>query len=113
MPRQPLVEVFGFLVGDKSSEADRYRQDRLCPYHNVVPSCTKDKAENPLGVCSIYYGEIPTIICPIRFRQGWIIASNAARFFFPEGANWTSLSEVRLKDRDGKSAGNIDLVLVV
>ena len=112
MPRQPLVEVFGFPVGDNSSEADRYRKDRLCPYNNIVPSCTKDKAENPLGVCSIYHGDTPTIICPVRFRQGWIIASNAARFFFEEDQRWTSLSEVRLKDRDGRSAGNIDLVLV-
>ena len=112
MPRQPLVEVFGFPVADKSSEADRHREDRLCPYHNIVPSCTKDKVENPLGVCSIYHRETPTIICPVRFRQGWIIASNAARFFFSDGQKWTSLSEVRLKDRDGRSAGNIDLVLV-
>ena len=112
MPRQPLVEVFGFPVSDKSREADRYRKDRLCPYNNIVPSCTKDKADNPLGVCSIYYGDTPTVICPVRFRQGWNIASNAARFFFPKDQKWTSLSEVRLKDRDGKSAGNIDLVLV-
>jgi hypothetical protein len=52
------------------------------------------------------------ITCPIRFRQGWIIADDAAAFFFPPGASWTSLTEVRLKDKLGGSAGNIDVVLV-
>jgi hypothetical protein len=112
MPKHPLVEVFGFPVEDMSDEAKRHRADRLCPYNNIVPSCTKDKVENPLGVCSIYEKTTPTIICPVRFRQAWHIASDAARFFFPSGPQWTSLSEVRLKDANGKSAGNIDLVLV-
>jgi Restriction endonuclease NotI len=31
--------------------------------------------------------------------------------FFPPGTNWTTLTEVRIKDADGGSAGNIDLVL--
>jgi len=112
MPKQPLVEVFGFPVEDMSKEAKRHRADRLCPYNNIVPSCTKDKVENPLGVCSIYEKMTPTIICPVRFRQAWHIASDAARFFFRSGQQWTSLSEVRLKDANGRSAGNIDLVLV-
>ncbi len=112
MPNQPLVEVFGFPIEDMSKEAQRYRKDRLCPYNNIVPSCTKDKIENPLGVCSIYEKTTPTIICPVRFREAWHIASDAARFFFPGSPRWTSLSEVRLKDKNGKSAGNIDLVLV-
>src|SRR3989344_121445 len=33
-------------------------------------------------------------------------------FFFPDGAKWSSLTEVRLNDANGKSAGNIDVVLV-
>lgn len=37
---------------------------------------------------------------------------DAASFFFPRGAVWTSLTEVRLNDKNGKSAGNIDVVLV-
>lgn len=51
------------------------------------------------------------ITCPIRFRQNWLIADDAADFFFDEGAKWTTLTEVRLKDADGGSAGNIDVVL--
>ncbi len=108
----PLAEVFGFPTDNLSDEADRYRLKKLCPYNNKVPNCTKDKANDPLGVCSVFDGDHLAITCPIRFRQNWIIADDAAEFFFPANATWTSLTEVRLKDRNGKSAGNIDLVLV-
>jgi hypothetical protein len=77
-----------------------------------VPNCTKDKANDPLGVCSVFDGESTAITCPIRFREDWLIADEAAAFFFPSEARWTSLVEVRLNDRQGKSAGNIDVVLV-
>jgi hypothetical protein len=112
MPKQPMAEVFGFRINDMTSEADRHRQHRLCPFSNKVPSCTKDKANDPLGVCSIYDGNNITITCPVRFRQDWLIATDAAAFFFPPGTKWTSLTEIRLHDRHGKSAGNIDVVLV-
>ena len=81
--------------------------------YNKVPNCTKDKANAPLGVCSITDAEDNiAVVCPIRFRQDWIIAEDAAAFFFRSGEKWTSLTEVRLNDRHGDSAGNIDLVLV-
>jgi Restriction endonuclease NotI len=112
MSNNPLAEVFGFPANNFSEQAGRYRHSRLCPYNNKVPNCTKDKANDPLGVCSIYHKQTPVITCPIRFRQDWIIAENAAAFFFGENANWTSLTEVRLKDASGQSAGNIDMVLV-
>lgn len=109
---QPLAEVFGHLTTDQTDRAERYRSHRLCPFNNKVPNCTKDKAKNPLGVCSIYHESEPVIACPIRFRQDWIIADDAATFFFEEGIRWSSLTEVRLNDASGKSAGNIDVVLV-
>lgn len=109
---QPLAEVFGHLTTDQTEKADRYRSHRLCPFNNKVPNCTKDKAKNPLGVCSIYHEDHPVITCPIRFREEWIVTDDAARFFFKEGTNWSSLTEVRLNDMHGKSAGNIDVVLV-
>ncbi len=112
MKNQPLAEVFGFPTANVSRQAERYRKLKLCPYNNKVPNCTKDKASDPLGVCSIYHDEEAVITCPVRFRQDWIIAEDAARFFFDEGASWTSLTEVRLKDKHGQSAGNIDVVLV-
>lgn len=112
MAPNPLAEVFGFPPGDFSDRAARYREKKLCPYNNKVPNCTKDKANDPLGVCSIHAGGTPAITCPIRFRQDWLIADHAAAFFFPEHAEWTSLTEVELPQGSGASAGNIDLVLV-
>ena len=113
MSEQPLAEVFGFPENNHTEKAQRYRKNRLCPYNNKVANCTKDKAKDPLGVCSIYNssGEI-AITCPIRFREDWLVAEDAADFFFDENVAWTSLTEVRLKDADGTSAGNIDIVLV-
>ncbi len=111
-PAQPLAEVFGQLITDHSEKAGRYRSRRLCPFNNKVPNFTKDKAKDPLGVCSIYHEGKRVITCPIRFREDWIITDDAASFFFPEGTTWSSLTEVRLNDSNGKSAGNIDVVLV-
>ncbi len=112
MPTQPLAEVFGFPISNQSPEAHRYWGKRLCPFNNKVPNCTKDKANDPLGVCSVHEGDGATITCPVRFREDWLIADDAAAFFFPPDTTWTSLVEVRLKDKHGQSAGNIDVVLV-
>ncbi len=112
MPNHPLAEVFGYPVDNQSPEAERHRRLRLCPYHNRVANCTKDKANDPLGVCSIFEGETVAITCPVRFRQDWRIAEDAAQFFFPSTTRWTTLSEVRMQDADGQAAGNIDHVLV-
>lgn len=108
----PLAEVFGFPADNLSPEAMRNRKRRLCPFGNRVPNCTKDKAQDPLGVCSVNTEQGPVITCPIRFRQRWLVASEAADFFFAPDAAWTSLTEVRLADKHGQSAGNIDIVLV-
>jgi hypothetical protein len=112
MPNHPLAEIFGFPADNLSAEAERYRINKLCPYNNKVPSCTKDKAKDPLGVCTVFDGDSVAITCPIRFRQDWLIIEDAARFFFASGTAWTSLQEVRLNDANGQSAGNIDFVLV-
>ena len=112
IPKHPLAEVFGHITTDFSERAVRYRQNRLCPFNNKIPNCTKDKAKNPLGVCSIFHNHSPVVTCPIRFREDWLITKDAAEFFFTEGTKWSSLTEVRLNDIDGKSAGNIDVVLV-
>lgn len=109
---QPLAEVFGFPITNSTKEARRFRRNKLCPFNNRVPSCTKDKAKNPLGVCSIFSEGRPVITCPVRFRDRWIIVEQAGEFFFKEGTAWTSIAEVRLTDKKGKSAGNIDIVLV-
>lgn len=108
----PLAEVFGHLTTDFSPKAIRCRKNKLCPFNNKVPSCTKDKAKDPLGVCSVYNGNGAVITCPVRFREDWLIADDAADFFFEDGVSWTSLTEVRMAEGNGKSAGNIDVVLV-
>lgn len=112
MAKNPLCEVFGFPIINTSKKARHFRESRLCPYNNVSANCTKDKARNPLGVCSVFDGDAIAITCPIRFRQDWLVVSDAAEYFFEPSSRWTSLSEIRLNDADGKSAGNIDLVLV-
>lgn len=112
MARQPIAELFGFPPDSNTDEAERHRRNRLCPYNNKVPNCTKDSVTDPLGVCTIFHGTDLAVVCPVRMRQEWLIAEQAAGFFFPEGTRWTTLVEVRLKDKNGKSAGNIDVVLV-
>ncbi len=112
MAKQPLAEVFGFPIENQTEQASRHRSLKLCPYNNKVPNCTKDKAAAPLGVCSVLENGKAVVTCPVRFREDWLIAEDAASFFFPKDANWTSLTEVRLKDINGESAGNIDVVLV-
>jgi hypothetical protein len=109
--KNPLAEVFGFDRDDQSATAQRHRSKRLCPFNNKVPNCTKDKAQNPLGVCSIFHNHNIAVTCPIRFHQDWLITDDAADFFFGENATWTTLTETRLKDANGNSAGNIDMVL--
>jgi hypothetical protein len=110
--KHPIAEVFGFPIINESDQAKRYRANRLCPFNNIVPNCTKNSIEDPLGVCSIYQHDTPVIICPVRFRQDWLMIGHAANFFFDKDTKWTSLGEIRLKDVHGKSVGNIDYVLV-
>lgn len=109
---QPLAEVFGFPISNESMRAKRYRKHKLCPFNNVVSNCTKNSIEFPLGVCSLHHKGKPVIICPIRFREDWTIISDAAQFIFDTQSTWTHVGEVRLKDKHGKAAGNIDYVLV-
>ena len=109
---QPLAEVFGFPIDNQSEKAVRYRIDKLCPFNNIVSNCTKNSIEFPLGVCSLNHKDKPVIICPVRFREDWKIVSDAASFVFDNKSTWTHVGEIRLKDKFGKSAGNIDYVLV-
>lgn len=110
--KNPLGEVFGYPSDNLDAKAQRYRRKKLCPFNNKVPNCTKDKANNPLGVCSINHNNDKVITCPVRFREDWLIVENAAQFFFGKADNWTSLTEIKLLDKNGQSAGNIDYVLV-
>lgn len=108
----PMAEIFGFPPENIDKRASYYRENRLCPFFNRFPNCTKDKADDPLGVCSINHQGSKIITCPSRFREDWMILRNAAAFVWPKGTKWTSLPEIRLSDANGQSAGNIDYVLV-
>lgn len=112
MSKHPLAEIFGFPPDNLSDRAEHYRNVHLCPYNNKVPSCTKSKAKDPLGVCSVFSGDEIAITCPVRFREDWKVISDAAKFFFPLNTPWVALPEIRLHDGNGQSAGNIDYVLV-
>lgn len=112
MSDHPLAEVFGFPITNFNDDAVRFRKRKLCPFNNKVPSCTKDKATAPLGVCSIYHNSNTVITCPVRFRESWLITDAASQFFFSDGSFWTSIMEVNLNDKHGKTAGHIDIVLV-
>ncbi|MCR4648268.1 MAG: hypothetical protein K5776_04235 [Lachnospiraceae bacterium] len=107
-----MAEVFGFPPENTSNRASYYRENRLCPFNNRFPNCTKDKADDPLGVCSVYHQNCKVITCPSRFREDWMILRNTASFLWSKGTKWTSLPEIRLADANGQSAGNIDYVLV-
>lgn len=85
--KSPLAEVFGFPIENDSPKAQRYRRQKLCPYNNKVPNCTKDKANNPLGVCSVRHNGTSVITCPTRFREDWLIIEQAAEFAFGKRAN--------------------------
>lgn len=111
-PKHPLAEVFGYPTRNLNSEAKQHRLGKLCPYNNKVSTCTKVSIESPLGVCSLFHNDTQTIICPVRFREDWKICRDAAAFLFPDANHWTYLKEIRIKDGNGKSAGNIDVVIV-
>lgn len=108
----PMAEIFGFPIDNNSERALYYRENRLCPFNNRFPNCTKDKADDPLGVCSVNHSGNKIITCPTRFREDWKILRNAAAFVWPKGTKWTSLPKIRLTDANGLSAGNIDYVIV-
>ncbi|MDP1851486.1 MAG: NotI family restriction endonuclease [Candidatus Planktophila sp.] len=109
---QPLGEVFGLMAEDTSPKAKLERESNNCPFSSNL--CTKDKANDPLGVCSVRdVNQNLVITCPVRFKEDMIIAEEVSEFFFPGNDNWALIPEVRLDDIHGKSAGNIDLVIAL
>jgi hypothetical protein len=113
LPHSHLAEVFGFPTDNLSSEAERVREGRLCPFNNVSERCTKTSTKNPLGVCSVFSDAGPTITCPVRFTQDELVTKDAAQFFGFSPGSWESLTEVQLTNKAGQSAGKIDSVLAV
>lgn len=112
LPKNPLAEIFGYPAASMSPEAIQHRQGRFCPFHNSSRlNCTRNSATDPLGICTIFDGNDLAITCPVRLRRDLLIVSDAAHFFFPQAQHYIALTEVRLNDLYGKSAGNIDIVI--
>lgn len=109
---QPLAEVFGNPIDNQDKDACRNRKIHFCPYNNRVPNCTKDRANDPLGVCSIFEEGKPTVICPIRFREKWLIIENAANIFFDENTTWTTVTDVKMYDKFHTYIDTLEFVLV-
>lgn len=110
--KNPLAEIFGYVISNTDQKVIKLRKKKICPFKNKFKKCTKDKLDNPLGVCSIYSHNDTAIICPVRFKENWVIAKDAAKFFFPDKSNWKIIPEVKLLDANGNTAGNVDYVLV-
>jgi len=105
-----FAEVFGFGVGDRSSEAMRCRESKWCPFRDKP--CTKCSKTNPLGVCSLSDGEVATALCPIRFREKNRIFVDAAKVAFGEHVRFAPVPELKiLRDRSNKRIGKIDYLL--
>lgn len=111
-PYNPLAEIFGYPINNETVEAKVHRGNKFCPYHNITAKCTKVDKLDPLGVCTMYHKSTPVITCPVRFRQNWTIIADAAKFFFGDTSSYLALPEIRLIDKNGRAAGNIDYVLV-
>ena len=99
----PLAEIFGFPVENVSERARYYRENRLCPFNNRCPNCTKDKADDPLGVCSVNNGGFKVITCPSRFREDWLILQRV--IYTKEGSldDFISLLQEKLDERTSNS----------
>lgn len=109
---QSLAEVYGHPVDNNNHDACRSRKIRFCPYNNRVPNCTKERANEPMGVCSVFDNQQATIICPIRFRENWLIIENAAKLYFSENVRWTTITDVKLYDKFNTLVDTIEFVIV-
>ena len=109
--KHPLAEVFGHLTTDMSLKAKRFRAHRLCPLTILCQTAQKTKPR----ILSAFAVSIKTIrrLLPVQsvfVRTGLLPMRQHP--LFDKAATWSSLTEVRMNDSKGKSAGNIDMVLV-
>ena len=66
-PKKDISELFGYPAKDRSADAWRIRELRLCPF--LQRTCTKlDHRRDSTGVCSVFNPKegVETIICPNR-----------------------------------------------
>jgi len=106
-----LYEVFGYPSIDFSDEAKKARKERLCPFKGGSEKCTKDKASDPLGVCTLEWEEKPIIVCPYRFLGIPDLLGTIAQELLGT-TNFQLLPEVPLKNAADQIVGNLDSVLI-
>jgi len=63
------AEIFGFPPSNRSKEAEEMRNAGKCPF--TGEKCTKESRllNTPFGVCSVWHGGTPRIICPPSLRR--------------------------------------------
>jgi len=113
MPKQPIRRSLWFLNNKRITRGRPLsKEPAFAPTTTKSPTARKDKAEDPLGVCSLFEDDEPTIVCPIRFRRGLDYNGPMREVFsFRQRCQMDPrFTEVRLNDKNGKSAGNIDVV---
>lgn len=110
-----LFEVFGYPSVDLSEKAEEARRKHFCPFKasaGYSEKCTKDKANDPLGVCTLEWEGNPITVCPYRFLEIPDLLETIAHELLGT-TNFQLLPEIPLKDADNRVVGNLDSVLVV
>ncbi len=107
------AEVFGYPIGNKSSEAQDIRQEHQCPFVNKRCNKKSRLIDYPFGICSVEHHDRIYAVCPRRFEeQGTIekiprVLEDIALHYFGDFNNVIPFPEVKLPN-----VGTIDYVLV-
>jgi hypothetical protein len=110
-----VSEVFGIGFEDRSTEAQRERARKHCPFRDSV--CTKSSKTDPLGICTLSDGEFATALCPVRFLERDQIFIDAAKLAFGPGVEFAVFPEIRIlkipsREEDvEKKIGKVDFLI--
>ena len=109
-----LGEVFGTRPADQSEAAKAIRHEKMCPFRSTA--CTKDKKDDPLGVCTLETNNELTVVCPVRFIQEDRIFRDAGDLAFGMGTSIAVFPEYKLLEiMDGsekiKKIGKVDFLI--
>jgi len=107
------AEIFGFPPSNRSKEAEEVRNAGKCPF--TGEKCTKESRllNTPFGVCSVWHGGTPRIICPNRFLFGGNALLKQVTSHFLNENQIQFVKEVPLSHRKGEKRidyGRVDWV---
>ena len=90
-----ILEWFGRLVGDKTSEATELRRTKQCPF--IKSACTKLYGDGSVNsVCSVDTSEGPLVICPNRlYAESYKILKDASLAAFGPGMSLVFTPNIR------------------